>query len=56
MQAAEEEDNLPQVAEEEDKPTHLQHPVSDSVEIPQKYSQEIERKRTASSLNSNTTT
>ena len=46
-----------EVAEEvaEDKQTLLQSPTSGSAETLQKYSQEIEKKQTASSLNSNTT-
>ena len=53
---AEEEDNPPQAVEEEDKQILQRHLVSDSAETPQKYSQEIEKKQTTSSLNSNTTT
>jgi hypothetical protein len=34
----EEEDNLLQVAEEEDKQTHQWHLTSDSAETPQRYS------------------
>ena len=41
---------------EEDKRTLQPHPTSDSAETPQKYSPEIEKKQTASSLNSNATT
>ena len=41
---------------EEDKQTLQQRPASDSVETLQRYSQEIERKQTASSPNSNDTT
>ena len=40
---------------EADKQTTPHHPVSDSAETLQKYSQEKERKQTASSLNSNAT-
>ena len=50
-----EEDN-PLQAEEEDKQTLRQHPTSDSAETPQKYSQEIEKRQTTSSPNSNATT
>ena len=52
----EEEDNLPQAEEEEGKQTPQQYPASDSVEPPQKYSWEIERKQIASSLSSNAIT
>ena len=52
----EEEDNLPQAEEEEGKQTPQQYPASDSVETPQKYSWEIERKQIASSLSSNAIT
>ena len=56
-EVAEEEVEEEEVAEvEEDKQTPLQLPTSDSVETLQKYSQEIEKKRTASFLNSNATT
>ena len=41
---------------EADKQTTPHHPVSDSAETLQKYSQEKERKQTASSLNSNAIT
>ena len=55
-QMEEEEDNLPQVEEEEGKQTPQQYPASDSVETPQKYSWEIERKQITSSLSSNAIT
>ena len=45
-----------EAAQEEDKQTPLQPLLSDSAETPQKYSQEKEKRRTASSPNSNTTT
>ena len=41
---------------EADKETHLPCLASDSVETPLKYSREKERRRTASSPNSNATT
>ena len=44
------------VEEQEDNQTPLQLPTSDSAETLQKYSQETEKKQTASSPNSNTTT
>ncbi|KAH9986044.1 hypothetical protein BJV77DRAFT_1071175 [Russula vinacea] len=44
-----------QMQEAEDKQTLQQHPTSDSAETLQKYSQEIERRQTASSPNSNGT-
>ena len=44
------------VEEQEDNQPPLQLPTSDSAETLQKYSQETEKKQTASSPNSNTTT
>ena len=51
-EAAEEAEEAEEVEEVEEQ-TLLPCPASDSAEIPPKYSQEKEKKQTASSLNSN---
>jgi hypothetical protein len=49
-------EEVAEVAEKEDKQTPQPHPASDSAETPQKYLQKTEKRRTASSPNSNDTT